>query len=93
MKRTCVRCGKSEFVRRKNASEYCIRCQKSLGCKKYREKKIKEHRCMNCGKATDVAKCPHCKEIIKYYFRCNKCRKEDASKTKLKLIELEGGAD
>jgi len=73
MKRTCIRYGKSEYVRlRKNISEYCRVCQKYFNHQKSRIKKIQNHKCVNCGKNIKPNRCPHCNEIIDYKYQMSR---------------------
>ena len=47
-------------------------------------KNKREHRC-ECGKKIKPIKCPHCKEILKYEFRCKEClRKNRKSQNTIK---------
>lgn len=76
MIRICLRCKKREHVQRKNPSEYCTDCQVYLGSKKSREKRLEEHRCVNCGNPVQPIKCPHCKGVLHYNVKCKECREK-----------------
>ncbi len=40
---------------------------------KIRKERQEKHLCASCGKKAAKIRCPHCKRIIGYMYRCKKC--------------------
>lgn len=77
--KTCERCGvkamKGISDKNKFGKVLCRDCYSYFFCIDQRKKKVKNNLCLNCGKKITPIKCPHCKEIISYKKRCEKCLK------------------
>ncbi len=57
---------------RKNfAHHYSITIRVAL-----RKERVEKHLCAGCGKKAERIKCPHCKKIIRYKYRCKECNKK-----------------
>lgn len=96
---SCIVCGK-QFNKaykpnKKTCSDKCtlwLRRITQAQCRiaKYDNCK-KNNLCYECGKKAKAIKCPHCKEVIFYHSRCEKCRDKEIMKRAL-LADL-GGKD
>lgn len=77
----CSRCGKNLSYR--NVSGLCGSCLSITRAKKFREKRKKEHLCLDCGKKIKPTiiypEGLKSKKIVKYYVRCIKCREKNRS--------------
>lgn len=69
----CKRCKKRISSNKK--SGFCRSCYIYNKSKAQRIKRKENNLCVSCGKKVKIDKCTHCKEIIKYYLRCDKCLK------------------
>jgi len=70
----CKRCRKP--ISDKIKSGLCRACYIYEMQKKYREGRVKKGLCASCGKKVKVERCPHCKKIIKRFYRCKDCLKK-----------------
>ena len=70
--RMCEGCGEIKIIRSKNKCYDCYHRDKN---RESRKRKMENHKCLNCGKPVKTLRCPHCKKIVKYYRRCERCLK------------------
>lgn len=69
----CEVCLKRGRIKCRNKCVNCYYREKNI---ESRKRKVENHKCLNCGKPVKKLKCPHCKKIVKYYRRCERCLKK-----------------
>jgi len=76
----CDRCGVEKLSgilhSKKLKKDLCYDCYHYLINIDSRKKRLKNHKCLNCGVQIEPVRCPHCKKPLKYKIRCDKCQKK-----------------